>query len=276
MATERLDVIGYWTEIKLQILQEYAKAYAQILAKRPFIKPVYIDGFAGAGAHISKQTGEVIEGSPARVLAIEPRFTHYHFVEMNPNRAERLRELGAERNVTVHQGDCNEVLLKEVFPNCRYEDYRRALCLLDPYALNPNWEVVMTAGKMRSVEIFLNFMIMDANMNVLLNNPNAVSADQAERMTKFWGDETWRTAGYKSEPGLFGPLEEKATNEAVVEAYCKRLKEVAGFKFVPKPLPMRNTSNAVVYYLLFASHNPTGNKIAEHVFNKYRNRTATR
>ncbi len=29
MSKERLDEVGYWTEIKLQILQEYAKAYAQ-------------------------------------------------------------------------------------------------------------------------------------------------------------------------------------------------------------------------------------------------------
>jgi len=74
------------------------------------------------------------------------------------------------------------------------EDYRRALCLLDPYALNPNWEVVETAGKMRSVEIFLNFMIMDANMNVLWKNPDSVAPDQAGRMTRFWGDESWRAA----------------------------------------------------------------------------------
>jgi three-Cys-motif partner protein len=65
-------------------------------------------------------------------------------------------------------------------------------------------------------------------------------------------------------------MEEKAPNEAVVAAYCKRLKDVAGFKYVPEPLPMRNTRGAVVYYLLFASHNETGNKIAEHIFRKYR------
>ena len=27
---EHLDVVGHWTEMKLQILQDYAKAYAQI------------------------------------------------------------------------------------------------------------------------------------------------------------------------------------------------------------------------------------------------------
>jgi len=274
---EGLDVVGYWTEIKLQILQDYATEYAKILKSQPVIKHVaYIDGFAGAGAHISKGSGEVIGGSPARVLAIEPRFTHYHLVEMREDRVERLRKMGSDKCVTVYQGDCNDVLLKDVFPQCRYEDYRRALCLLDPYKLNPNWEVVETAGKMKSIEIFLNFMIMDANMNALKNNPSAVTPEQGQRMTAFWGDDSWRQNAYRTEQGLFGPMEEKDTNEAVVEAYCKRLSVVAGFKYVPKPLPMCNTRGAVVYYLLFASQNATGNKIAEHIFNKYRNRAAGR
>ncbi len=142
--------------------------------------------------------------------------------------------------------------------------------MLDPYELNPNWSVIETAGKMRSIEIFLNFMIMDANMNVLWNNPEAVDPEQARRMTTFWGNDSWRKAAYTTQPGLFGDILEKNSNEAVVAAYCQRLKTVAGFKYVPEPIPMRNTQGAVVYYLIFASHNATGNKIAEHVFNKYR------
>jgi three-Cys-motif partner protein len=272
MKKENLDVVGRWTEIKLQILQEYANAYAQILKNQKFIKHVaYIDGFAGAGEHISKASGEIIAGSPARALAIEPKFSHYHFVEMDEARAKRLTKMGEQQNVTVYQGDCNEVLLKEIFPQCRYEDFRRALCLLDPYGLNPNWEVVETAGKMKSVEIFLNFMIMDANMNVLKKNPDSVAQSQSARMNKFWGDESWRTLAYTTEQGLFGPMEEKNSNEAVVAAYRKRLKDVAGFQYVPEPLPMCNSTGAVVYYLFFASQNSTGNKIAEHVFKKYCN-----
>jgi three-Cys-motif partner protein len=273
MKNERLDVVGYWTEIKLQILQEYANAYAQILKNQTFIKHVaYIDGFAGAGTHISKESGEEIEGSPARALSIRPPFSHYHFVEMNAARAKRLHRMAAHQNATIYQGDCNEVLLQEIFPHCRYEDYRRALCLLDPYDLNPNWEVVKTAGGMRSIEIFLNFMIMDANMNVLKKNPDSVAPEQALRMTKFWGDESWRTFAYRTEQGLFGSIVEKTSNEAVIAAYRERLKKVAGFKYVPDPLPMCNSTGAVVYYLFFASHNSTGNRIAEHIFKKYRSR----
>lgn len=268
---ERLDVVGYWTEIKLQILQEYANAYAQILRNQRFIKHVaYIDGFAGAGSHISKDSGEIIAGSPARALSIQPPFSHYHFVEMDSARAKRLYEMSTHKNATVYEGDCNNVLLEDIFPRCRYEDFRRALCLLDPYQLNPNWEVVETAGRMRSIEIFLNFMIMDANMNILKKNPNSVALDQALRMTKFWGDDSWRKFAYRTEQGLFEQMEEKESNEAIIAAYRNRLKEVAGFKYVPEPLPMCNTRGAVVYYLFFASQNSTGNKIAEHIFKKYR------
>jgi three-Cys-motif partner protein len=272
MNNDLLDTVGYWTEIKLHILQEYADAYAKILQKQSLIRHVaYIDAFAGAGAHISKTSSEQIHGSPELALSVQPPFSHYHFIEMDENRAKRLRQQCRQPNVTVYQGDCNQVLLRDVFPQCRYEDYRRALCLLDPYKLNPNWEVVETAGKMRSIEIFLNFMIMDANMNVLRNNPDSVLADQAARMTAFWGDDSWRKTAYETEAGLFGPMEEKVPNEAVVSAYRQRLLKVAGFKYVPAPIPMRNSLGATIYYLFFASHNQTGSKIAESVFKKYRN-----
>ena len=163
MADMKLDEVGIWTEIKLQILRDYASAYATILKKQKNIRHyAYIDGFAGAGTHISEATGQEIDGSPVIALGLE--FSHYHFIDLNPQRTTRLQQLAdGKTNVTVHHGDCNDVLLKKVFPTCQYRDYRRALCVLDPYGLNPNWEVVRTAGQMKGVEIFLNFMIMDAN-----------------------------------------------------------------------------------------------------------------
>ena len=276
-ASVRLDEVGAWSEIKLAILREYSAAYAKILGKQKHIRHyAYIDGFAGAGTHISKTTGQEIEGSPSIALNIHPPFSHYHFIDLDGTRAANLRAIASSHdNVTIYTGDCNKVLLDDVFPKCLYSDYRRALCLLDPYELNPNWEVVNRAGQMKSIEIFLNFMIMDANMNVLWRNPDKVSQTQIERMDVFWGDNTWRKACYQIQPGLFGDIEEKSSNEVVIAAYQKRLKEVAGFKFVPDPIPMRNSLGKVIYYLFFASHNQTGDRIARHIFNKYRNLGAT-
>ncbi|MFH1022684.1 MAG: three-Cys-motif partner protein TcmP [Planctomycetota bacterium] len=272
-----IDVVGYWTEVKLNILRDYSNAYATILSKQRSIKHfAYIDGFAGGGTHISKTTGMEIKGSPSIALNLEPKFSHYHFIDMDGKRTARLKKLAEGRaDVTVYTGDCNSILLDKVFPQCRYDNFRRALCLLDPYELNPNWHVVQTAGQMKSIEIFLNFMIMDANMNVLWRNRDKVLAAQVERMKAFWGDDSWSEAGYTTEPGLFGNMERKTSNEDVVAAYRKRLQDIAGFKYVPDPLPMRNSNGAVIYYLFFASHKQTGDKIAKAIFKKYRDREMT-
>jgi len=156
----------------------------------------------------------------------------------------------------------------------RRRDYRRALCLLDPYALNLKWEVIRHAGEEQSIEIFLNFMVMDMNMNVLKHNRSKVRPDQVKRMNEFWGDDSWQQAAYQKQGGLFGEVEDKSSNKALAEAFRNRLKDVAGFKFVPEPIPMRNSTGATVYYLFFASPNKTGANIVKDIFDKYRDRGA--
>ena len=61
------DLIGPWSEVKLEILRKYAKPYSQILKSNGFYQ-LYIDGFAGPGLHVSQTTGEVIKGSPLHAL----------------------------------------------------------------------------------------------------------------------------------------------------------------------------------------------------------------
>jgi three-Cys-motif partner protein len=138
----RLDEIGYWSELKLEIIRKYASAYSTILAKQSVVKAyLYIDAFAGAGAHVSKTTRMTVAGSPLNAMRVEPPFSELHFIDLDGNRTAELTRLAAgDKRVIVHKGDCNDVLLKEVFPRCKYENYRRALCLLDPYKLNVNWE----------------------------------------------------------------------------------------------------------------------------------------
>ena len=110
-------------------------------------------------------------------------------------------------------------------------------------------------------------------MNVFLRNPDKVAAEQAIRMDKVWGNRTWRTEAYIARPTLWGDtIDEKATNEDIAECFRQRLIDVAKFKYVPKPMPMRNEKGSVIYYLFFASPNKTGAGIVEDIFNTYRNR----
>lgn len=134
------------------------------------------------------------------------------------------------------------------------------------------------AGTLKTIDLFLNFPIMDMNRNALWSEPERVSNEQAAPMTAFWGDETWKNVAYAPDPqgSLFGEERiRKTTNQAVVSAFRKRLREVGGFANVPEPMPMRNSTNAVVYYLFFASQNDTANKIVNEIFAKYRNRPDT-
>ena len=270
----KFDEIGYWSEIKLEIVKKYAAAYSTIMARQPDIKRhVYIDAFAGAGVHLSRQTSDFVPGSPMNALLVDPPFREFHFIDLDGGKAGALREMAGDRtDVQVHEGDANSILVEKVFPRCRYEDYHRALCLLDPYGLHLHWAVVQAAGRMGSVEIFLNFPLMDMNRNVLRRNLGKVNPAQAERMTAFWGDSSWRSAAYVKEAGLFGDIDEKQSNEKVIAAYRERLKKVARFKYVPNPMPMKNSTGAIVYYLVFASPSKTGNKIVEDIFARYRER----
>ncbi|MHB0869016.1 MAG: three-Cys-motif partner protein TcmP [Chloroflexota bacterium] len=272
MINQPYDRIGYWSEIKLDIVREYASAYSRNLSaqKQLGLTHVYIDAFAGAGVHISRTTGDYVPGSPLNALLIQPPFAEYHLIDLDSKKVQSLRDVLRDRpEVTIYEGDCNTILLNQVFPRVRFEDYRRALCMLDPYGLHLNWEVMQAAGRMRSVEIFLNFPVADMNRNVLWRVPENVDPKQAARMTAFWGDESWRQAAYDTQGNLFG-WEEKTDNQAVVDAFRKRLQTVAGFKHVPEPIPMRNLQGAVVYYLFFASQKPVAAKIVEYIFHKYR------
>jgi three-Cys-motif partner protein len=269
------DIIGPWTEVKLDILRKYAVPYSTIVSANRF-HHLYIDAYAAGGSHISRTTGEVVQGSPLIALETKPSFREYHFIDADVTRVDQLRQLTANRpDVHVYNGDCNQILIRDVFPLARYENRRRGLCLLDPYNIDLRWEVIATAGQMRSVEVFVNFMVMDMNMNVLLRDPAKAEPSQIARMDLFWGDGSWRDVAYEANPQghLFRDAEDIKVDDAngkISEAYRRRLINVAGFAYAPEPLRFVNSLGRTIYYLFFASPNQTGKMIVEDIFRKHR------
>jgi three-Cys-motif partner protein len=154
-------------------------------------------------------------------------------------------------------------------PTIKFDDYKRALCLLDPYGLHLEWEVIQLAGQSGTVDMFLNFPIMDMNRNAIWREPEKASAADLTRMNNFWGDETWRDVAYaqsKQQSLLFEPDMEKQSNDVIAAAFRERLKKTAGFKYVPAPLPMKNSNNATLYYLFFGSAKPVAEDIITAIF----------
>ena len=268
------DEISRWSEVKLEIINEYAVPYMLIMKSNRF-KAHYIDGFSGAGIHIRKNDGNVIDGSPLRVLSISNPFDTYYFIDLDGDKIDFLENLCIEnfpdRKTIFKKGDSSEVLMR-VLPEFSKRNRDRLFCLLDPYRLHLKWEVVQRMGAMGIVDLILHFPIMDINRNAIWNSPDQVPQDGIDRMNSFWGDETWRDIAYKESPqrSLFDSSpKEKQDNQVIADAFRKRLIEHGKFEYVPKPIPMRNSRNAVIYYLFFASQNKTAHKIANYLFRKH-------
>jgi three-Cys-motif partner protein len=167
---------------------------------------------------------------------------------------------------TAYCGDANK-LLPDIFDKIRWTDYQRALCFLDPYNILLSWDVVKAAAANRALEAFIHFPTGDVQRNVLRRNQGAVSVAEADRMTQMWGDESWRTAGYYEQRNLFGSEQVKEDIDVVIKAFSDRLK-TAGFTHVSKVLPMRNSSNVILYHLIFATHNATAIKVATDILKR--------
>ncbi len=85
-ANGQLDKIGNWSIDELDILKAYSEQYSLILQNQTIsgsgarrFHYGYIDGFAGAGEHVHKDTGEIVPGSPLNALNLAHKFDEYHF-----------------------------------------------------------------------------------------------------------------------------------------------------------------------------------------------------
>jgi three-Cys-motif partner protein len=259
------DEIGKWSERKIKIVSDYAQAYSRILARQPFLKHFYIDGFCGGGIAIRKVTRELVVTTARRILDIQPPFKGYHLIDADPAKVAAIKQLCRKRvGAEAHCGDANK-LLPPIFRQMQWDDYRRALCFLDPYKILLDWNVIVAAAKMRTIETFIHFSTGDIQRNVLRHNQALVEAEDVGRMNNMWGDDSWRQVAYMHKPDLFGGREVKAPIDNLLAAFCARLTALAGFKFVSRPLAMRNSTQTIIYHLIFATHNATGLRIAEDI-----------
>ena len=271
----KFDEVGEWSILKLDIIEKYGSAYTRAFSgeRGQGLKKYYIDGFSGAGQHVAKRTGKPVEGSPTRALKVTPPFDKFYFIDLDKGKTDYLQmQCEGRKNVRIVNDDAN-IFLRTLLPTIRYDRYQRALCVLDPYKLDLDWDVIELAGKSGVVDLFLNFPVMDMNRSAIWREPERTPMGGVERMNRFWGDKSWRQAAYakSQQTNLFSePEDEKQGNAAIVAAFRDRLKRVAGFKNVPEPMPMKNSKKAVVYYLFFASPKPIAETIINDIFKGHR------
>jgi three-Cys-motif partner protein len=231
----------------------------------------YIDAFSGTGQPIARGQNRLIEGSPVIAMSLPQPFDTYTFIEREPWRAERLREVCAEfphLNTRVIEGDCNPVIVDRVTPVVRRERRARGFAFLDPFAMHLEYATIAAIAETKAIEVVLNLPTMAINRSGLPKNPRKLTASHYRRMDTIWGDRSWFDLIYQERPGLWGAQLVKAgttSTERLGRLFVEhRLAPI--FDFVGEPLVVRNSSGTPIYCLIYASPNETGAKIAADVF----------
>ena len=277
---------GDWTEIKIEILVDYAKAYLTIMNKYADLykwKLLYFDGFAGSG-YIEKGNEEdkyLIEGAAKRILSIEePRsFDEFYFVEKDHKNASKLEEIIHEfRHKRVHlvKTDCNSKLqsMGNFLLSSKGKKFK-ALAYIDPCGMQLNW-ASLVALKEASVDAWI-LVPTGMGVNRLLKKDGKISDSWLTKLELFLGmkkEEVLKHFYSKTRVlTLFGEEEiitkEDSAVEKSAELYQSRLQEL--FKFVTKPYILKNNSNSIMFHLFMVSNNKTAYKIANEIIDKYNN-----
>ncbi|GET37531.1 three-Cys-motif partner protein TcmP [Microseira wollei] len=279
LGSEGEDIIGRWSEEKLDLLAKYLKAYSAIMnkQKQSWLKAYYyIDAFAGSVRPRSKEDEQrYIDGSPLRALQTEPKFDAYWFIDVSPRRIDRIQGLRDEFpdcTIEIRQGNCNEILCNDIIPRITYASKQRAFVFLDPYGLQVDWETVRKLANTRTCDIFVNFSVMGVTR--LLPRDQRPEGEVLEQLNKVMGSTNWLDQIYQPprQLSLFPSLEPTLSRETIkaeelASLYAEQLGSL--FEYVSKPVLMKNSTNSVLYALCLASHNQTATKITNDIFARY-------
>lgn len=275
MSSSNRFEIGPWGIVKNEIVEKYCKAYLGVFKYQNWAETCYVDVFAGAPYNSLRGTGSQVSGSAVRALDLEPSFNEYCFIDVDEVKALALENECARRpNARVIHGDGNQYLRDRMIPRLKANPKLRTLILIDPYGMEIAWDTIVALGQIGHSDVIINFPTMDINRNALRRKIEAHHPTQAARMTNLWGDDSWQDAFYapSAQMSLFGepvPTEKTATNQIVVGAYCDRLRDHAGFRFVSDPIGIKNSRNSVLYYLILASPKAVGKRIMKDIQKRY-------
>ena len=121
--------------------------------------------------------------SPAELYFFLINLDGYYFIDLDEHKTAHLQKLcEGKSDVHIYTGDSNWYLTKELLPKIQYRKFNRALCLLDPYGLHLDWQVMLQAGQSRAVDLFLNFPVMDMNRNAIWRDPDKAPAGGIDRL----------------------------------------------------------------------------------------------
>lgn len=256
---------GNWVAQKLDYLARYLDMFITSMRtpKQKWRALNYIDLFAGPGK-CQSDNGKVHLGSPLLALTARKPFSHYFFVDLEPANLNALQQRAAatsqftnchfytgDSNVIVHQivariQEINGTFIQGAWPCLN-------LAFLDPEGLELEWTTVATLAQLRT-----DLIIHYSQMGLERYMPIAIEKSEETVVDRFFGSREWREIYLKwhNKIGSHRQLIDFYKNNLKSLGYAEIKGDEEGWN---EPL-MRNTKNAPLYRLLFASKHELGEK----------------
>lgn len=247
---------------KLRILQSYIYRFITSMREKPWRSLFYLDLMAGPGKNIFSPSKEVMLGSPLIALTAKYPFTHYRFVEADPDKFRVLetRVLSSDRakKVKIWNKDCN-IVVDEIIEEIMSIDKKYIhgrwpslnLAFLDPEGLELNWSTVEKLGKVERMDLIINFSTSGFTRNV----DQMIKKGQTNTLDVFFGTQEWREVYER-----VADRDATHVRRAMLDFYKERLAEL---KYCvnrehPKERVFQNRKRVQIYTLMFASKHKLG------------------
>jgi three-Cys-motif partner protein len=281
MASAAKQSWGFWTQSKLQILDDYLAAFLTASSLRAR-GAVYLDAFAGGGAGRDRLTDLEFDGS-ARIAAAASatndsgfRFTYLRFVELNRTRADDIRkEFHSDfpgRDIDVVPGDCNQVIPRLLTDMPNDLTWYPTFAFLDPFGIELRWDTIRALADHKrdrtyKVELFMLFAT-PAIMRIAGLTPEKAVADAGARLTALFGCDDWQPIVGARRKGLIGGDQAR---EAFVNVMRWRLAHDLGYQRT-HVLEFKNSRGTPLYHMVFASDHDAGDRIMASLYAAAANR----
>lgn len=246
--------VGRWAEDKYDLLRRYVEATAQAragfdgtrLRQDGYPRPggtSYIELYAGPGRARIRETGQFVDGSPLVALkaaANKNPFTKVVLCDLAEANANALRKRTEHYGAKVIEGDCNATI-GEIVRNIPEHGYNFAL--VDPFAASAlKFSTIKRLAAVKRMDLLIHFPTGSMKRNWLLDYEELLGLPKAQ-----WGVDM-------TQPSDITRLIPVLRRQLVAFGYN------ADEVYINTPA-IRNSSNTILYHLVFASKDPLGHKI---------------
>ena len=258
---------GIWAKDKLFYLKKYISVFETSMRGKPWRRRIYIDLFSGSGKCIVEGSQEYFLGSPLISLTTEHPFTDYYFVDKDKVNIDSLRTRSAATPIPQNKidflvGDANQEVKDVVnkiqkIDNIYIPDTWPSLNLafLDPEGLELEWKTVAELAKLKRMDLIIHY----SQQGIKRMADRALESEKESVIDKFFGSKDWRK--------IYQACRDDATgiHRPLIDYYKSKLQELGYVEIKDseddwaEPL-MKNSNNAPLYRLLFASKNSLGVK----------------